>query len=1458
MNSALTPFHPHTRAWFDANFRAPTDVQARSWPVIAAGRHALITAPTGSGKTLTAFLWALDSFVTGRYAPGATRVLYISPLKALNNDIQRNLMEPLNGLRERFEVANEPFPPIHVQVRSGDTETSERQRMLRRPPEILITTPESLALLLTTQRGRNALATVETVILDEIHAVADNRRGTMLSTALERLARCAGDFQRVALSATVHPLAEVAAFVAGRDRDHIPRPIDIVEGHDKKQIEFRVSFPEHVRAALDADAKIWEPLSQTFREIIAANASTLFFTNSRRLAEKITLAINANDAAPLAYAHHGSLSREIRTEVERRLKSGALRAIVATNSLEMGIDIGSLDEVVLVQSPPSIASALQRIGRAGHRVGDISRGTLFPTHPRDFIEAAALATCIEGRELEPLAIIENPLDVLAQIVVSMTASETWSVDDIYALLRQSHSYRTLPRDHFELVVEMLAGRYAGSRIRDLKPRVVYDRIDQTLLAAKGALYALYSSGGTIPDRGYYHLRHADTGALVGDLDEEFVFEAQVGHTFAFGTQDWQIKRITHNDVLAAPAKARAGAIPFWIAEPYDRSFHYSSRIGDFLERAQAQLDGDDEDGFVATLTAQHGFDASAARELAEHLARQRAQTAAPLPHRHHLLVEFVQSGPGGYQGPDEERQIVLHTLWGGRVNRPYALLLSAAWNAAYGYVPDVHADDDAIVVQVKGDVDATRVVDLVRADGLDGVLHDALERSGFFGARFRECAGRALLVTRQRFNQRLPLWMSRRHAKQLLTTVKQYSDFPVLLETFRTCLVDEFDLPALYRVLAEIESGEIAVSCVTTASPSPFAADIAWGQIAPYMYADDSPDSAAASALSGDLIRAAVFDAALRPRIDRGVIEAFVAKRQRTAPGYGPTDATEAGEWLKERVLIPETEWREWIAGDVDVTGIPVHWLTRDGRRWAVHPESARSVTQRLTDAPDDDLVDIGDPRDQSQLLREILSFHGPLTRDELARLLPLPEGDLDGALTELIDDGALVAGPLVAGDDAIRYCDVDNLEILLRQQRASSRHRLEPRALVDLPGFLAAWHRFGRNASDDTLAQTSERLRGYTAQVDVWLNDLVEARHGSIDPHQFDAVLDLNGFVWVGHGAETVTVMPIDDLALLGTPGTEPPAASETVAAAFRDSAARYSYFQLVDASGQPSDVFSDALWRAVWQGRVSADSLTVLRAGSLRNYTLTAPAPPPPRAAQRHSPSSLAGARRVARGASNGWPGHWFLLPAASEASDDDPLTALETAKDRVRVLLDRYGVVSREIANREGGAFRWAALFRALRVMELSGEIVAGLFFHGLSGPQFAAPSAIRQLERGGGPESFWVNATDPVAPTGLGIEWPSELPHRRTSNYLAFCRGRIVLIAESYGRRLCFSGTLDDAEFTAATTLLSHLLRVRRKLSIESIDGVAPSASAYVARLSDVFDVARDHKGLDLLLPAARIG
>ena len=786
MTPALDRFHPEIRDWFLDRFRTPTDVQAQSWPRIAAGEHLLITAPTGSGKTLTAFLWAIDSFATGQCEPEATRVLYISPLKALNNDIRANLVEPIREIRERFAQADAEFPNLRVQTRSGDTDPGDRQRMLRRPPELLITTPENLTLLLTTVRGRQALSTVQTVILDEIHSVVENRRGVQLMTGLERLVEVAGEFQRVALSATVRPLEAVADYVGGRDAAGDRRPVGIVESRAPKAIDFRVRFPEAARIAADNGEKIWEPLSDSFKDVIDANRSTLFFTNSRRMAEKITLKLNDDTVSPLAYAHHGSLSREIRTEVETRLKGGELKAIVATNSLEMGIDIGDLDEVVLIQSPPSIASALQRVGRAGHRVGDTSRGTLFPTFAQDFLEAAVIARAVRDRDIEPLRPLANPLDVLAQTLVSCAANEEWETDKLYAVLTRAAPYADLPREQFNLVIEMLAGRYAGTRVRDLKPRLAFDRVRDTVKARQGAAFALYTSGGTIPDRGYFTLRHAENGASIGELDEEFVWESSVGQTFTLGTQNWLIQRITHNDVLVKPARPKATAPPFWRAEGFNRSAYFSLRIAEFLQEANEMLAGRDEASLEKEL-ADLGFEGIAAEELIGFLKRQREATGSDLPHADHLLVEHVMSGPGGYTGPDRERQIILHTIWGGRVNRPIALALEAAWQERFPYRAEVFADNDAIVVQVKEEVDPAVLLSLVTPANFEPLLRRSLEGSGFFGARFRECAGRSLLLTKRRFNQRMRLWMTRQQAKKLMTATKGFADFPVMLETWRTC-----------------------------------------------------------------------------------------------------------------------------------------------------------------------------------------------------------------------------------------------------------------------------------------------------------------------------------------------------------------------------------------------------------------------------------------------------------------------------------------------------------------------------------------------------------------------------------------------------------------------------------------------------------------------------------------------
>ena len=1431
---ALDRFHPHIRDWFGERFGEPTDVQERSWPRIAGGEHLLITAPTGSGKTLTAFLWAIDAFASGSAEPGVTRVLYISPLKALNNDIRRNLLAPIAELRDRFATRGDAFPSLRVQTRSGDTEQSERQRMLRRPPELLITTPESLMLLLTTVRGRHALASVECVILDEIHAIADNRRGAALMACLERLVEVAGEFQRIALSATVRPLEAVAEYVGGRDENGRRRPVGVIESNATKNIAFRVRFPEEARMAADNGDPIWAPLSDSFRDIIDANRSTLFFTNSRRMAEKITLKLNEESAAPVAWAHHGSLAREIRTEVEARLKQGELKAIVATSSLEMGIDIGDLDEVVLIQSPPSIAASLQRIGRAGHRVGETSRGTLFPSHAHDFLEAAVIAGAVAERDIEPLKPLTRPLDVLAQLLVSATASETWEVDRLYRVLARSAPFAELAREHFDLVVEMLAGRYAGTRVRDLRPRLAYDRIAGTVSARKGAVFALYTSGGTIPDRGYFTLRHADTGASIGELDEEFVWEASVGDTFTLGTQNWRVQRITHNDVLVQTAPSNATAPPFWRAETFNRSHHFSARIGAFLAHANQLLQEKREEELTDELTTGFAFDEVAAEELAGFLARQREVTECDLPHADHVLVEHVLSAPGGYQGPDREQQVVLHTFWGGRVNRPYALALEAALSERLPGVPDIHADNNAIAIQVKEMIDPGELLSLVTPANFEALLRASLESSGFFGARFRECAGRALLLTRRNFRHRMPLWVSRQQAKKLMSAVKPLSDFPILLETWRTCLNDEFDMAAATEIVARIHAGEVDWSVATVNVPSPVAANLAFGQVNRYMYADDTPEREAASgasSLSDELIRQAVFDAALRPSIDAKVVAEFEARAQRTKAGYVPAGEMELAEWVKERVAIPVAEWFE----DTSVPEQVKRVALADGRAWLVH----REIT--LGEAP---LRQAG----------EMLQFYGPRSVRELTALLPL--GDAEALVEALLADDTLVAGRLVAERDETVVCDAENLETLIRFQRAARRPAFEPRPASMLAPFLARRHGLcgALGEGEEAVLDAADRLRGYAAPVAFWSTEGWRPRiHGGIADVDACAA---DGLCWRGVGNESVAPgFHGDELLFAEDTGAddEHEGGHEQVVALFRDPRARYTFHQLLDDSGADSATFNAAFWQAVWAGRIASDGLSPLVAGLARRFALPESHGQLSASDETARPTGRAELRRAgmrsrmrARATAIGWPGTWYQVQRGEPT--DSALDRLDAARERARALLDRYGVLTREQANREGGVFAWRVVFPALRVMELAGEVVAGLFFAGLSGPQFALPAALRHLERlqmeGA---TFWINALDPVSPCGLGLA-EDGYPHRRASNHLGYFDGKLAIVSETNARRLQIHLEPDDPGLDALLPNLDALARHRRRLAIETVNDTPTRLSPYLPALSRHLNAVSDHRGV----------
>ncbi|MEZ5330678.1 MAG: DEAD/DEAH box helicase [Thermoanaerobaculia bacterium] len=1525
---ALSLFDPVVARWFRERVGTPTDVQEAAWPEIAAGRHVLATAPTGSGKTLTAFLWALDRLLAGHWAGGTTRVLYVSPLKALNNDIRENLLRPLAELQEAFEAAGREPGTVSVMTRSGDTPANERQRMTRRPPEILITTPESLNILLTSRGGRAVLDGVATVILDEIHAVAGSKRGTHLITAVERLVPLAGEFQRLALSATVRPVERVARFVGGWQRGegdepvYRPRDVRIVSSRARKRYELEVRTAEPVEAAAsptaplpgDAEANVWDGLTREIKARIRANRSTLVFANSRRTTEKLTRLLNEGEPADLVYSHHGSLSREIRQAVERRLRDGELAGIVATNSLELGIDIGALDEVVMVQTPPTVASAVQRVGRAGHRVGEVSRGRLFPLFERDLLDAAVVVGCVREGAIEEVRPPEAPLDVLAQVVLSAVATEPWPLDELYALVRQASPYRDLPRRSFDLVVEMLAGRYADTRVRELAPRVTIDRLAGTVQGRPGAARAIYLSGGTIPDRGYYHLRLADSMARLGELDEEFVWERSLGDTFTLGAQSWRIRRITHNDVLVAPARRGASMAPFWRAEARNRGAFLSERIADllaFAEEALSRRDG--RPALAERLEREHAMTAEAAEALVELLERQRAETGAALPHARHLLAEWT-SADGG---EGRSRRVILHAPWGGKALKPWAIALEAACEERLGLPLGAEHDNDCLTFAPPEGVELAEILQWVRSDNLEELLRRRLERTGFFGARFRESAGRALLLPRGDFRRRVPLWLNRQRAKKLLEAVASSEDFPVLVETWRTCLRDDLDLEALKSQLDRLAAAEIEVDETTTLTPSPFAAGLTWKETNRLMYEDDTPEGGP-SKLSGDLLREVVFASRLRPQLPESLLDSFERKLQRTWPGYAPDSAPEVLAWIEERVALPLAEWEELLAarrrdrapapddteelleelgrralllrlpggetgleGPEDqalvVAGQGVPRLLRalgvgiDGvelapfpgvdrldpalveavRAWAVAPpeESARQAEAGAAQhGAGEEGGESGEDAFE-ELLAEWLRFYGPIAPQRIEAALGVGGEVLERALAALVEGERVVVDRFRRADpEREEVCDAENLERLLRALRAASRPEFTARPLDELPLFLAHHQGIARPGEGiEGLQASLESLFGYPAPARLWETELLPARLDPYYPVWLDSVMQESELLWLGCGEEKLTFLFASDVDLV---------APEAGSAALPDALARRlppdrptTVEELALESGLSSGEVAAGLWRAAWNGVVTTREFRPVRHAILSGFAAAAPI------------ASLAGARRPsARRGFDRWKtgravgALWEAVERGPEPAD--AIEREELARERARLLVARYGVLFRELVQRELPALAWSEIFRALRLMELSGEVLAGHFFEGPLGPQFASPAAFRRLREGLERDVvFWVNALDPAAPCGLGLEaWKGRFPSRLPSTHLVFHGTRPVVVSRRGGAVLEIDARPGDpraGEILAFLGLqLTRAADPRTSLDVETIDGAPAAESPWAAWLAERFDLTREPGGLRL--------
>ncbi|MGW1076511.1 ATP-dependent helicase [Streptomyces sp. NPDC002537] len=1441
---ALAGFSPATRAWFTGAFTAPTAAQAGAWRAIGEGADVLVVAPTGSGKTLAAFLASLDRLASTpppAEAKKRCRVLYVSPLKALAVDVERNLRSPLTGIRQESVRLGVPEPEIRVGIRSGDTPAAERRAIATRPPDILITTPESLFLMLTSS-SREALTGVETVILDEVHAVAGTKRGAHLALSLERLdALLARPARRIGLSATVRPVDEVARYLSPR------RKVEIVQPPSGKEFDLSVVVPVEDLGELGAspaqeggDGKerpsIWPHVEERIADLVQDHRSTIVFANSRRLAERLCNRLNeiayeratgealpehhspaelmaesgaAKGAPPvLARAHHGSVSKEQRALVEEDLKAGRLPAVVATSSLELGIDMGAVDLVVQVESPPSVASGLQRVGRAGHQVGAVSTGVVFPKYRGDLVQAAVVTERMREGAIESLRVPANPLDVLAQQIVAMAAMDTWDVTELLALVRRAAPFAALPDSACSAVLDMLAGRYPSDAFAELRPRLVWDRVAGTVTGRPGAQRLAVTSGGTIPDRGLFgvFLAGADPkkgGGRVGELDEEMVYESRVGDVFTLGTTSWRIEDITRDRVLVSPAPGVPGRLPFWKGDQLGRPLELGRALGAFLREIGGLAPGAARERLTAA-----GLDTWAADNVLSYLAEQR-QACGHVPDDRTVVVERFRDELGDWR-------VVVHSPFGAQVHAPWALALGARLAERYGMDAQVMHADDGIVLRLPdaelmdlglpdtdpalrgGEYDADRspvgAADVTFDKGEIGQLvTDQVGGSALFASRFRECAARALLLPRRSPGKRTPLWQQRQRAAQLLQVAEEFGSFPIILEAVRECLQDVFDVPGLTELMGDIEARRVRLVEVTTPEPSPFARSLLFGYVAQFLYEGDSPLAerrAAALSLDSRLLAELLGQAELRELLDADVLAELERELQWLTEGRRAKDPEGVADLL--RVLGPltgaelagrgaEPEWPEELslarrAIRVRIAG-QEHWAAVEdaGRlRDALGTALPVGVPEAFTEPVKDPLGD---------LLARFARTHGPFTSAQAAARFGLGTAVTDGALHRLAANGRVVQGEFHPSGIGQEWCDATVLRRLRRRSLAALRQELEPVPPTALAAFLPQWQHVGTHSlrGVDGLVRAIEQLQGAPVPASALEKLVLPARVTDFSPAMLDELTAAGEVVWAGAGAlpgkDGWVSLLLADAAPLLLPAPHPLELSPVHRAVLDALSGGYGLFfrqiaervRAVDP-GCTDPQTADAIWDLAWSGRLTNDTLAPLRAllGSGRTAGSTA------HRARRSVPrgrygsfpgrAGLGTAATASRGGPPTVAGRWSLLPA----HEPDPT---HRAHALARTLLDRHGVVTRGAVAAEGVEGGFSAAYRVLAAFEESGQARRGYVVEGLGAAQFAMDGAVDRLR---------AVSTARERAAGAGPDAP-EAPWGEASAVRKSERGRAVVLA-----------------------------------------------------------------------------
>ncbi|MFC7275247.1 ATP-dependent helicase [Paractinoplanes rhizophilus] len=1491
----LEDFGRATREWFTAAFAAPTAAQAGAWQAIGAGRSALVVAPTGSGKTLAAFLWSLDRLAR-EPAPKdprhRCRVLYVSPLKALAVDVERNLRAPLTGIRQASGRLGVPPPDITVGMRTGDTPADERRLFARTPPDILITTPESLFLLLTSA-ARESLRGVETVIVDEVHAVAATKRGAHLALSLERLdALLPKPAQRIGLSATVRPIDETARFLGGS------RDVTIVQPPSAKTIEVAVEVPVEDMTRLDEvpevdpddpgatrhTPSIWPAVEERVLDLIQAHRSTIVFTNSRRGAERLCARINelaaeraglalepvtkppaqvmaqagqAGGAPPVvARAHHGSVSREERKQIEEALKSGQLPAVVATSSLELGIDMGAVDLVVQIEAPPSVAAGLQRIGRAGHQVGAVSRGVVFPKHRGDLVSCAVVAERMGAGAIEELRYPRNPLDVLAQQIVAMVALDAWPVDELAALVRRAAPFAELPESALHAVLDMLSGRYPSTAFAELRPRLVWDRGADVLTGRPGAQRLAVTSGGTIPDRGMFgvFLAGAERAARVGELDEEMVYESRVGDVFLLGSTSWRIEDITPDRVLVSPAPGAPARMPFWKGDSLGRPIELGRAIG---KQLRSLVKAGDE-AATATLRAA-GLDEWAAGNLVAYLGEQRESTRH-LPDDRTILVERFRDELGDWR-------MTVHCVLGARVNAPWSLAIARRLAERYGVDGQVMPSDDGIVVRLPDTAEEPPGAELVAFDPeeIAQLVEESVGTSALFASRFRECAARSLLLPRRDPRRRQPLWQQRQRAAQLLDVAREFADFPVTLEAARECLQDVFDVPGLVGLMREVAGRKVRLVEVETPRPSPFARSLLFGYVGAFLYEGDAPLAerrAAALALDSTLLGELLGRVDLRELLDPAVVAETEAQLQWLTSRRQPRDAEDAAELLR---LLGDLS-----PAELSLRGADEAWLVElEAARRAIRVRVAGEErwigiddTGRYRDAlgvalpvglPEAYLSPVADPL--GDLVARYARTHGPFAAATCAARFGLGVFVVEQALKRLAATGRVASGEFSPGGAGSEWCDSEVLRMLRRRSLAALRREIEPVPPRVLAAFLPRWHQIGGNARGvDAVAASIEQLQGIAVPASAWERLVLPARIADYAPPQLDELCAGGEVLWAGSGLIAgndgwVTLAWADSAPLLLPPPDDELALTplhQRVLEALGDGQALF-FRNLSDRIGATDDTeLAAAVWDLVWGGHLTNDTFAPLRAllgGSGAHRAKAAPARTRYRRPGR--PGSLGRPAMPARGGPPHMAGRWSRLPDR----DLDPTRRAAALAD---LLLERHGVVTRGAVMAEGVTGGFAAVYPVLGALEERGAARRGYFVEGLGAAQFAVPGAVDRLRALADPDELSrrtanaqvLAATDPANPYGAALPWPDRIvdsgdgeptraghrPGRKAGALVVQVSGDLVLYVERGGRTL-LSFTDDPETLIAAGRALGDAVRsgALGAMSVERADGEAVHAS-----------------------------